>query len=61
MSLFNQNENNQCMAIFGCVTTGEIWQFLKLTDKTYYIDNRHYYISEPGKLIGILQTIIDNA
>lgn len=58
-TLFNHNENNQSPAIYGCVTTGEIWQFLKLENKTFYLDIQHYYINELGKLIGILQSIID--
>ncbi len=28
--IFNQNEGNDIHTIFGCVTTGETWQFLKL-------------------------------
>jgi len=55
----NQNENKEFPVIYGCVTTGEIWQFLKLKEKTFYVDSQHYYINELAKLIGILQAILD--
>jgi len=58
-TLFNQNEGLEYPVVYGCVTTGEIWQFLKLKDKTFYLDSQHYYINELAKLIGILQAILD--
>jgi hypothetical protein len=58
-TLFNQNEGLEYPVVYGCVTTGEIWQFLKLKDKTFYLDSQHYYINEVAKLIGILQAILD--
>lgn len=32
--------------IYGVVTTGTAWLFLKLEQKTVYIDNKEYYISQ---------------
>jgi hypothetical protein len=58
-ALFNQNEGFEYPVVYGCVTTGEIWQFLKLADKTFYLDSQHYYINELAKLIGLLQAILD--
>jgi hypothetical protein len=58
--LFNQHKGNPIPLIFGCVTTGEIWQFLKLGDRHLVIDSDTYYINELGKILGLLQTILDH-
>lgn len=54
--LFNQGQIN---VIHGCVTTGEIWQFLKLEQNIVTIDKKHYYIDNVEKILGILQYIVD--
>lgn len=52
---FNQREGQPIDAIYGAVTTGEIWKFLKLTDTTVSIDLTDYYISPNlSKILGIL-------
>lgn len=40
----------------GAVTTGTDWKFLKLTDKTVFIDKRDYFINEVSRILGILTT-----
>ena len=44
--------------IYGCVTTGERWQFLKLVGQVVSIDSDRYYINEIEKIIGCLQAIL---
>jgi hypothetical protein len=56
--LFNQHEGNGLETIFGCVTTGEDWQFLKLEHDTVVIDSRRYYIDRVDTILGILRTIL---
>ncbi len=56
--LFNQQEGNTIETIFGCVTTGEIWQFLKLEGSSMYIDTDRYFIDNVGLILGILQAIV---
>ncbi|MBC8233805.1 hypothetical protein H8E77_30015 [bacterium] len=55
---FNQRENSDIETIFGCVTTGEAWQFLRLGDDTIFIDSGHYYINQAEEILGVLQAII---
>ena len=43
--LFNQREGNPIDTIFGCVTTGESWQFLKLENDIISINNGRNYIN----------------
>jgi hypothetical protein len=57
--LFNQNENNDIETIYGCVTTGETWQFIKLENEVIHIDSHRYYINNVGEILGVLQVIID--
>ncbi len=57
--LFNRNEQENIDTIFGCVTTGEAWQFLKLEQDVIYIDKNRYYINIIPQILGIIQVIID--
>ncbi|MDZ8187325.1 MAG: hypothetical protein RMX96_21065 [Nostoc sp. ChiSLP02] len=52
--LFNQQEGNEVNKIFGAVTTGDIWKFLKLESNEIFIDLNNYYIKEIDKILGIL-------
>ena len=56
--LFNQHEGNSLETIFGCVTTGEDWQFLKLEHDAVVIDSGRYYIDRVDTILGILQAIL---
>ena len=56
---FNQLESNPISEIYGCVTTGENWQFLTLNDIHVAIDSQRYYINEVDRLLGVLQAIVD--
>lgn len=57
--LFNKQEANNIEVIYGCVTTGEDWQFLKLEGKLIMMDITRYYLSELQKVLWIFQHIID--
>ena len=52
--LFNEWGENDITTIYGAVTTGDHWKFLKLADGTVYVDLKEYYISNTGKILGIL-------
>ncbi len=52
--LFNQQQNDEIEAIYGCVTTGNAWKFLKLVNQTVFIDLSDYYIKEVDKILGII-------
>ncbi len=44
--------------IYGVVTTGSIWQFLKLQEQTLSIDLQEYYLKDINKILGILASSI---
>jgi hypothetical protein len=52
--IFNQRNGEAIASIYGAVTTGTDWKFLKLTDKTIWIDKRDYFINEVSHILGIL-------
>jgi hypothetical protein len=58
--IFNEREGNSIDSIYGVVTTGTDWKFLKLVEKTAFIDVNSYYIKEIDKILGILITMISN-
>jgi hypothetical protein len=53
---FNQQHETPIAAIYGAVTTGMIWKFIKLVDQTAFIDLDDYFIKEVDKVLGILST-----
>ncbi len=56
--IYNETERSVQKSIYGTVTTGTTWKFLKLTNSTVYIDPKEYYIENPGKIIGILSAMV---
>jgi hypothetical protein len=52
--LFNERSGNQIKAIYGAVTIGTIWQFLKLEGNIVSIDLSEYYIKDIKRILGIL-------
>ncbi|MBD2559827.1 MULTISPECIES: hypothetical protein [Nostoc] len=52
--LFNERGGNQIKAIYGAVTIGTLWQFLKLEGNVVSIDLSEYYIKDIKKILGIL-------
>ncbi|NCJ07163.1 hypothetical protein GS597_11735 [Synechococcales cyanobacterium C] len=51
---FNEQEGEPIDTLYGAVTTGTDWKFLKLIQKMAYIDSSNYFISEVDKILGIL-------
>jgi len=55
--LFNERKGNNIQTIYGTVTTGTNWKFLKLVGQVIEIDLIEYYISNIGKILYILFNI----
>lgn len=55
---FNRRLNAAADPIFGCVTTGTAWRFLRLNGTTITLDLREYGIAEADHLLGILIHIV---
>jgi hypothetical protein len=56
--IYNERKGQPLETIFGCVTNGDEWLFLKLGNNLIQIRNERVYINELPKLLGILQEIV---
>jgi hypothetical protein len=52
--IFNQKNDRAIDTIYGIVTSGTNWRFLKLINQEVYIDLSEYYLQDIGKIFGIL-------
>ncbi len=55
--IFNEREGNDIKIIYGAVTNGFTWQFLKLEDQTLFIDSQRYGTANLPQLLGAIQKI----
>lgn len=56
--IFNERKGIFLDSIYGCVTTGNEWIFLKL-ETDILIDTRIYYLNEIEEILAVFQHIID--
>ncbi len=55
---YNEKKGIITEKLYGCTTTGDVWQFIEYSDKLY-IDDKKYYLGEISELLGVFQSIID--
>ena len=55
--IFNNKKKNTIDSIYGIVTTGSLWRFIKLVNKEIFIDMDEYHIKDIKKIFGILVSI----
>ena len=51
---FNASRNSDITTVYGCVTNGVEWKFMRLRDTTLDIDQSDYLISDPDRILGII-------
>ena len=56
--VFNQKKGVEPEMIYGCVTTGDEWLFMRL-GKDIEIDSQTYYLNQLPEILGVFQHIID--
>ena len=54
----NRRANAADETIYGCVTTGSVWRFLRLAQATVTLDLTEYTIAQVDQLLGILTLIL---
>jgi hypothetical protein len=59
--VFNRDRKNAIETVFGVVTTGTAWLFLRLKESTVFLDRTEYHISQAGKVVGILLAMLREA
>lgn len=55
--IFNQRQGKEIQSIYGVVTTGSLWKFLKLTNQTVDLDLDEYHIKETSKIVSIIYSM----
>jgi hypothetical protein len=56
--IFNERSGRAPAPVYGCVTNGEAWQFLRLADQLAEIDVRRYYIDNVGGILAVFRWIV---
>ena len=56
---FNIENDHPIDVIYGCVTTADLWVFMKLEGNKLLIDKELYHLKEIEMLIGAFQKVID--
>ncbi len=57
-SLFNERHGHPHPTILGVVTSGTNWRFMTLTHQAIQLDLDEYYLSDVGKILGILSSAV---
>lgn len=56
--LFNERAGAALDDMYGCVTTGETWQFLRLEGTLGQMDRSRYYIDNVALILAVLRSIV---
>jgi hypothetical protein len=59
--LFNERAGVTAQLVYGCVTTGEVWQFLRLDSSAVVIDRVRQFIDNVGGILAVLRAIVSGA
>jgi hypothetical protein len=58
--IFNANEGKTIPVIYGCVTSGKLWQFLKLENNDLTLDLNEYQVTPVERILGILKWMVSD-
>jgi hypothetical protein len=58
---FNEEGGRATSPVYGCVTTGETWQFLRLADQAALLNRDRYYLDNVSGILGAFQAIFQDA
>ena len=58
---FNAEAGNDIRCVYGAITSGTEWLFLKLEGQTLSVDLGTYHISQCDKILGILASMVSQA
>jgi hypothetical protein len=56
--IFNTQKNNNISCIYGTVTTGSLWKFLRLEGNTVLLEAREHFIGNLESILGILAQLV---
>jgi hypothetical protein len=56
---YNEKRGKVSDVVYGCVTTGYDWIFMRLIHNIIEIDTKKYYLGNLPELLGVFQTIVN--
>jgi hypothetical protein len=56
--LFNERAGQSDIHVHGCVTSGEVWQFLRLEQSELIVDRTRFFLDNVGGILAALQAIV---
>ncbi len=56
--IFNSEEEKAIPVVYGCVTSGKLWQFLKLENNDLTLDLSEYPVTPVERILGILKWMV---
>ncbi len=59
--IFNEGRGRPTRVVYGAVTSGSDWRFLRLRDATVEIDTAEYYASDVERIVGVLVHMLTTA
>ncbi|AFZ18420.1 hypothetical protein [Allocoleopsis franciscana] len=57
--ILNRRQDNNNETVYGCVTTGTNWKFMRLIDTVVEIEPNEYFLNNVGKIMGILRSFVE--
>jgi hypothetical protein len=57
--VYNHNHKKSYESIYGCVTNGDNWQFIKLTENNVTIYDSMFYLNDLPSILGAFQFVIN--
>jgi hypothetical protein len=59
--LFNREQGNDIVTVYGVLTTGTYWKFLRLVESTIYVDVTEYHVQDAERIVGIIVSMVQEA
>ena len=59
--IFNANADLPAATLYGIVTTGEAWKFLRLTGTDAEVDSMNYFLDQPEKIVGVILAMLQDS
>ena len=56
--IFNARAEKPIETLYGIITTGEVWKFLRLQGTNATIDTDDYFLNQPEKIVGIILSML---
>ena len=59
--IFNDRAGKPRPVIYGAVTYGQVWKFIRLIKNDAEVDTQIFFLNQLPEILGIMQYIVDNA